>query len=1632
MLICPYCSHANPLTSTHCVSCGADLNESPLSQDNLPAAPSTPTSTEARNKPSSGSFRVLRHDGKTGTYTPLNEDGPSGSFRILQQKPISPPTPIPPKPAPEAVHAPDPTAVAPLDRDTWKKAVEQALAQRIEQRSREQGTAPAPPPPKPTPSNTQAVPPEKRTYSNLRLPSPANPNRSGQTDEFKPNPSRIQPNPSSFQSQTLPPPPMRSTPTPVPKEAPKSSRANEKPHTPEATEQINIAKLREELLSGEAFHSPAAGELEEVFEEEIPAPPTTEVSQPLLQAVEPLPPPPMVGTPQKAPPKVEQDTHQPEESTDPSIQVNLPWEEIEAQALAEEAPAPTFLPEDLDEEPMREESNQRAITEKSGIHEANDAYIQLLEEAQLIDEYDNPTQVQRHNIPVQTDGPRPIAINEQEQVTQSFDDDLDQPTHLHEDDDFVPHGLAPYEDDDYEQYMDPHEGDDLLSLHRMDTEAPLPDTKAGGLDLHTLHSLLIDPHRDPSQALWAFFEGEGELEELGAIPEETPKRKKPVSGYANPTRENTNEEFIPASLQEIPLVPSDPELSGPATHDSLEDVANYSALQVWIQLDVELQRRGTTLPLSQQWMLLSDLSEQLVEKLRKHGLSIDEQRPDRLQAHTKKGLQALLLGLQVTRTLQEFVTAYPPLPNDGRARARCVVTLLTDDISDQEAREQAQRLFQHMPMGRIWLDWSAQMLLKEHEDLREIALPDMEEPAYEIDWQPALAPAVTEDLGENLLPFFGREDVLQQLSQAWQRSHAGSPQILSLIGQPGSGRSRILQQWSHLQPPPVLFWGNAEDCPQERSPSPYLASLLQSHMRHLHLDGPQALYQHIATHAQEDPHWQAWTSLLFELWNAETSRDRPIEDAMRWYIHHYAQRAPVALLLDDLFLLDLRCQRFLEALLREPPPHLFVLIAASPGDADTLLLSSRVQVQVIEIDPLSRDESIALLQSASAENPLSPKQQEQLLQESEGNPRILLSLLQSVQRQLEQRETLSDNLHLPQTVEGLLLKHLQGLSSLAQDTLRKAAMIGDTFWQGAIESLERMNLAEGAWGFQEGIAIANLDNRNPILQELVEKKLIQKQDRSSLPGEIEYRFHQKLLRQMMLQQIPLSIRQQMHRRVAEWMQLQDQEGRLIEEIVAHLKQADARNEAARTLFDAAKRRRQLGQKQDALRLMGEALEELSTPQRATRLLWLDTMLRTSLQLGDIHATSHLSHLALQLSWRFNNIRWASQFYLHLGICARLQFQVNAARDHLLNAHALAERHQDDVLRIEIWLQLALLALTEGQIDEAKRCLQAVEAILETPQAYPPPTSPHSVRCLIARLEGRWADADRHSQAARADARREKTGHIYARTLIQEAELYLLAGDDEGALRMLGEPTETLRRQECLFDLTNALLIAAQALLNQRKTQQAHERLLEAWQATQITGYDIHIGQVAAALAASHVLQNQYDAAVHFSRITEQKLRTGSPTERALMYFFLGETCAGLPKHKRQDLLHKLPQRLPEGGLSTFLFLKSVELFQKAKDTARHCNSLLSLGRALLNDGHRDVAYNVLERGSREAQEAGIEMLCRRFENQKRLLTDEPPPPIDVHRPSSATLVVRADRLKRSPEAVPPVPDLPKHLRKKKN
>ena len=150
---------------------------------------------------------------------------------------------------------------------------------------------------------------------------------------------------------------------------------------------------------------------------------------------------------------------------------------------------------------------------------------------------------------------------------------------------------------------------------------------------------------------------------------------------------------------------------------------------------------------------------------------------------------------------------------------------------------------------------------------------------------------------------------------------------------------------------------------------------------------------------------------------------------------------------------------------------------------------------------------------------------------------------------------------LPRSVEHSLLRRLRTLSSLEQDTLRKAAVVGDRFWKGCVEAMERLEIRDGSWGLQDGVIISHVDDRGGCLQSLEKMGLVERLANSSVAGEQEYRFQHRLLRNLCREQLPASVRQKMHQSVSQWLLVRDRERVLVPELARHLRLAGLPREA---------------------------------------------------------------------------------------------------------------------------------------------------------------------------------------------------------------------------------------------------------------------------------------------------------------------------------------------------------------------------------------------------------------------------------------------------------------------------------------
>ena len=237
------------------------------------------------------------------------------------------------------------------------------------------------------------------------------------------------------------------------------------------------------------------------------------------------------------------------------------------------------------------------------------------------------------------------------------------------------------------------------------------------------------------------------------------------------------------------------------------------------------------------------------------------------------------------------------------------------------------------------------------------------------------------------------------------------------------------------------------------------------------------------------------------------------------------------------------------------------LLDARPGWG-----GGRVRSTAIELDPLSEEESAELvdqllsgLAGAAGERPRSLPQE--AIDRAEGNP---LFVEETIRMLIESGTASTDRV--PDTLQALIAARIDHLAPDAKTLLQRASVIGRVFWKGALEHLS-----------------PDVSDQEALVDDLLLREFLLREPRSSISGEIAYRFKHALIREVAYAGLAKVARAQYHARFAEWLH-----GRTGEELVEirayHLDRAveflseldgappeELADEAADALVKAAKR-----------------------------------------------------------------------------------------------------------------------------------------------------------------------------------------------------------------------------------------------------------------------------------------------------------------------------------------------------------------------------------------------------------------------------------------------------------------------------
>jgi class 3 adenylate cyclase/tetratricopeptide (TPR) repeat protein len=454
----------------------------------------------------------------------------------------------------------------------------------------------------------------------------------------------------------------------------------------------------------------------------------------------------------------------------------------------------------------------------------------------------------------------------------------------------------------------------------------------------------------------------------------------------------------------------------------------------------------------------------------------------------------------------------------------------------------------------------------------------------------------------------GRRRELDQLVDALARARAeASPQLITLVGVPGIGKSRLVRELLRVadDDPELIRWRRGRSLPYGEGVAFWsLGEIVKAEAGVLETDSPEAAEDKLARAVEavvaderEVDRVRRHLRPLLGLGDGTRadSQDQAFA-AWRRFLEGMAEQNPTVLVFEDLHWADDDLLEFVDELAgRATGVPLLVVCTARPEllERRPTWGGGKRNALTLSLAPLSREETARLVGVLLGRSALPADDQALLLERAEGNP---LYAEEYVRLFLEGGLA---GAPAPFSLQALIAARLDALRPAEKALVQDAAVIGSVAWVGAAAAI----------GCREATEV------EALFAALERKELVRRQRRSTVEGETEYAFHHGLVREVSYGAIPRAERAEKHRLAGLWIEslgrADDHAEMLAHHYATALELAGAAGAETTWLEERARR---------ALRRAGDRAMALNAAAAATRLyaralaLWPDDDERPSLLL----------------------------------------------------------------------------------------------------------------------------------------------------------------------------------------------------------------------------------------------------------------------------------------------------------------------------------------------------------------------------------------------------------------------------------
>jgi class 3 adenylate cyclase len=316
-------------------------------------------------------------------------------------------------------------------------------------------------------------------------------------------------------------------------------------------------------------------------------------------------------------------------------------------------------------------------------------------------------------------------------------------------------------------------------------------------------------------------------------------------------------------------------------------------------------------------------------------------------------------------------------------------------------------------------------------------------------------------------PLVGRTHDLGVLTDALTRVRRDrSPQLVTIVGVPGIGKSRLVAELFSMiddNPTDTVSWRQGRSLPYGDGVTFWaLGEMVKAQAGILETDTPEQVEEKLQASVAElipnsvDAHWiEGHLRPLVGLGSdAAVGSDRRDEAFTAWrrYFEGLAEQRPLVLVFEDLHWADENLLDFIEHLVDwASGVAMLIVCTARPElfERRSAWAGGKRHATALSLSPLSDDETAALISNFSERPVMAADIQQALLTRAGGNP---LYAEQYVRMLAERGD--SEELPLPETVQGIIAARLDALPTEEKSLLQTAAVMGKLFWRnGVLEQL---------------------------------------------------------------------------------------------------------------------------------------------------------------------------------------------------------------------------------------------------------------------------------------------------------------------------------------------------------------------------------------------------------------------------------------------------------------------------------------------------------------------------------------------------------------------------------------------------